>query len=72
MDSPNGLVAPATATTLVTAGATTQYVVGGFPSPVQEGTTGTVTVSATDAFGNPTTGTVTVGSTDRRRRCPDR
>ena len=50
--------------TNTSAAATAKYVVGGFPSPVQTGTTGTVTVSATDAFGNPTTGTVTVSSTD--------
>jgi hypothetical protein len=62
--SPNGLVTPATGTTLVTAAATAKYTVGGYPDPVQVGTPGVVTVTATDAFGNPTTGTVTVTSTD--------
>ncbi|HET6573559.1 MAG TPA: SdrD B-like domain-containing protein [Fimbriiglobus sp.] len=70
VSSPNGTVTPATGTTLVTAAATAKYTVGGFPTPVQVGTTGAVTVTATDAFGNLTSGTVTVNTTDAKAVLP--
>ncbi|HVK13119.1 MAG TPA: SdrD B-like domain-containing protein, partial [Gemmataceae bacterium] len=70
VDSPNGLVTPATANTLVSAAATSQIAVGGFPTPVLDGTTRVVTVTVSDAFGNPTTATVTLGSSDPSATLP--
>jgi hypothetical protein len=58
----------------VTAAATGQFAVAGFPSPMTAGVSGTFTVTAEDAFGNFTpgyTGTVHFSSSDPGATLPD-